>query len=99
MDWFIKLYLEAIDKSKKSEVVEERVKNVNEYFTYSLYINVCRSLFEKDKLVFSFLLLAKILESRNLLNLVEFKFFISNVAAQEEEIPKPDEKKSRGLKR
>jgi len=88
LDWFTKLYIEAIDKAKKSEEVEDRVKFVNEYFTYSLYINVCRSLFEKDKLVFSFLLLAKILESRSLLNLVEFKFFISNIAAPEEDIIK-----------
>ena len=94
LDWFTKLYIEAIDKAKKSEEVIDRVKFVNEYFTYSLYINVCRSLFEKDKLVFSFLLLAKILESRSLLNLDEFKFFISNVAAPEEDIVKQDEKKS-----
>lgn len=34
---------------------------INDYFTFSLYSNVCRSLFEKHKLHFAFLLCARIL--------------------------------------
>ena len=82
MDWFIKLYLESFDKSKKTPEIDDRVTNINDYFTYSLYQNVCRSLFEKDKLVFSFFLLAKILESKHHLDLEEFKFFISPIVVE-----------------
>jgi len=40
--------------------LQARVETLVSYFTYNLYSNVCRSIFEKDKLLFSFLLAAKI---------------------------------------
>lgn len=49
--WFLNLFVTSIIKSPKSEVFEERLQNLNAFFTKSIYENVCRSLFEKDKLV------------------------------------------------
>lgn len=48
----------------QAESVEERSRALNEAFTYALFINVCRSLFEAHKLMFSFLLAVKILQNR-----------------------------------
>ena len=40
----------------------ERIFNLNDYFTFAIYQNVCRLLFEKDKLLFSFILCIGILK-------------------------------------
>ena len=53
-----------------ADELEERIENINEYFTFSLYSNVCRSLFEQHKLLFSFLLCVRILQNDNKMDMV-----------------------------
>lgn len=63
--WFLNLFILTIQKAPKSSVLDERLANLNDYFTKSIYENVCRSLFEKDKLVFSFVMCVGILRSQH----------------------------------
>lgn len=51
--------------------LKKRISNINRYLTYSLYSNVCRSLFEKHKLMFAFLLCARIMMNEGKINQVQ----------------------------
>lgn len=53
-----------------TDTVERRIANINEYFTFSLYSNVCLSLFERHKLMFAFFLCARIMMNENKIDMV-----------------------------
>jgi len=55
---------QSIINSTPSTDPDERIFNLNDHFTSSIYKNVCRSLFEKDKLLFSFVLCIGILKGQ-----------------------------------
>ena len=77
LQWFQILFSNSVTNSMPSTEIQERILILNNYFTYSLYQNVCRSLFEKDKLLFSFLLTTKILFGDNKIDLDEWRFLLA----------------------
>ncbi len=76
LQWFNNLFLMGIENAPTSNEHEERISHINEYFTYSLYENICRSLFERHKLLFSFMLCVKILFGKNEMDPLEWRYFL-----------------------
>ncbi|XP_076227546.1 dynein axonemal heavy chain 7 isoform X3 [Nomia melanderi] len=77
LTWFVNLYELAIDNTEPAETVEQRLFDLIKSFTFSLYTNVCRSLFEKDKLLFSLLLAINLLQQQEKLSLSQWTFLLT----------------------
>jgi len=58
--------------------------------TYSLYKNICRSLFEEHKLLFSFLLTIKLLQGAKLIDSLEWRFLISGSTPSKADMKNPE---------
>merc|ERR1711871_1526875 len=105
LDWFIKMLLKAVNKdgggadepgeeiTKPDERIEVRIDNIIDFFTYSIYKNMCRSVFVKDKLLFSLVLCTRILEGAGELDSGELRFLLTGGTSLElTKLPNPSEK-------
>ncbi|KAF4745959.1 Dynein heavy chain 1, axonemal, partial [Perkinsus olseni] len=78
--WFQQLFSLGIDQAPKpSDPLDlaTRLENLIDYNTYIFYQNVCRGLFEKDKLMFSFALCIKLMQGENRVPPNELRFLLT----------------------
>jgi dynein heavy chain len=87
MNWYVRLFVGSIQGSKKSDDLQARIKNILDHFTFSIFRNVCRSLFEKDKLLFAFLLAIAILSGKGEVDMAEYMFLLTGGTASSEAVP------------
>ncbi|XP_077462234.1 dynein axonemal heavy chain 12-like [Stigmatopora argus] len=90
LSWFVNLYINSIQDSKKSKILEKRVMYLVDHFTYNLFCNVCRSLFEKDKLLFSFILCCNLLLAQKKIEYTDLMFLMTGGVGLQNTIANPD---------
>uniref|UniRef100_A0A8C9VVG4 Dynein axonemal heavy chain 3 n=1 Tax=Scleropages formosus TaxID=113540 RepID=A0A8C9VVG4_SCLFO len=84
-----KVMLKSIAQSLKSEELLTRIDNIIDHFTVSIYNNVCRSLFEKDKLLFSLLLTVGIMQGKGKVDNEVWRFLLTGGIALDNPYPNP----------
>eukprot|EP01035_Chromulina_nebulosa_P020290 gene20290-26338_t len=89
LPWFTQLFVRGIGAAKPAKELDQRIINLNDFFTYSVYTNICRSLFERHKLLFSFILCVKILQGENMIDALQYRFLLSGIAPQRSDAPLP----------
>ena len=79
----------AIDKSEPASEIGQRIENLNKFFMEMLYNNICRSLFEQHKLLFSFLLTTRLQVTTGELSMTDYRFLLTGGISLEDPPPKP----------
>jgi dynein heavy chain len=90
LQWFTILFIRTTQEADMSDDQAERINILKEYFTYLLYDQVCRSLFEEHKLLFSFLVTIALQESRGKVEATEWRFLITGQSLEPIDVPNPD---------
>jgi dynein heavy chain len=76
LEFFQKLFNKRLAESESSEEKEKRIMIVIDDLTVNFYINICRGLFEKDKLLYSFLNTVSIMKNMVKIGDTEWNFFL-----------------------
>ncbi|XP_050527307.1 dynein axonemal heavy chain 1-like [Daktulosphaira vitifoliae] len=89
LDWFIGIFISSIQDTDKVENIDTRVNIINDHFTFNLFRNVCRSLFERNKMQFAILICIRIMIGDGTINFNEWTFFLSGGSPINVDKPNP----------
>ena len=83
LEFFIRLFKKRLESTPKKDILSERIRVLIDDITQSFYTNICRGLFEKDKLLFSFMIASKIQLSGGKIAPKEWNFFLRGSLGEE----------------
>jgi dynein heavy chain, axonemal len=86
-----KSYRDMLQESGQSDDLSKRLANLCDNFTLALYQNVCRSLFERHKLLFAFVLATKLQLDKGFIAGDELRFLLTGgITMGDNPMPNPD---------
>jgi len=74
------LFNKAIDTTEKSDTLETRLANLIDTITRQIYTNISRGLFERDKIIFSFLNCTSIMREKNMIDSIAWSLLLRGAA-------------------
>ncbi|XP_050519336.1 dynein axonemal heavy chain 6 [Diabrotica virgifera virgifera] len=91
LKYFNQVFNTVIEVSEKKEVLEQRLAILIKEITKAIYTNISRGLFERHKLVFSFMLCVAVLQQSGIVTDAQWNFLLRGPVATKTAIPKkPD---------
>lgn len=81
LEYYSNLFNRCIEEAEKSPNLSERLDNIINYSTLVIYENICRGLFEKDKLLFSSCICFQIMRQSAKIHDLEWNFFMRGPGA------------------
>jgi len=81
LQWFKGLFLLSVEEAHSSTNLQERMNILTRHFTYRLYCNISRAIFEEHKLLFSFRLCLKVMEQDGRLDQHEVRYLLTGSSA------------------
>lgn len=81
LPWFTSLFSRSISASTPAPELSLRLAHLAEHFTYFLFADVCRSLFERHKLLFAFNIAIKLGLDQGTVMAAELRFLLTGGVA------------------
>jgi dynein heavy chain len=81
LEYYSSLFQKCISVSEKSSDLQTRIDTIIKYSSEVIYTNICRGLFEKDKLLFSSCVCFQILRNRHEIHDTEWNLFLRGPGA------------------
>lgn len=91
---YMTVFMNALETSKKDNVLQARLKFIMDKLTQLVYEFTCMGIFERHKLMFSFQMTTMIMDGDDNLNRLEFDFFLKGNTSLDEVEEKPIDRKS-----
>jgi dynein heavy chain len=73
LNWFKTLFETAVKDAPTGKSKKEKIFNMQEFFTYLLYKNICKGIFDRHKIILSLNLTAQLMFHENKLDDIEFR--------------------------
>ena len=90
LEWYTLLFRNGFTLAEKDDDLQKRLVNAKKAFMLSLYQNVCRSLFEKDKLMFSFNLCIRVQTGDGEIDPVQWRYLLTGASKKLDAEPPPN---------
>merc|ERR1711881_808836 len=81
LEYFKQLFNYCIEVSEKSDDLATRLQTVIDYVTYFVYLTVCRGLFERHRLIYSFLICTSVMRNAGKIAFDAWNFLLRGAGA------------------